>query len=477
MARRRHLPPFEFEVEGLGKGGAGVGRAPDGRPVQARPAPPGSRVAVVPYASKRGVWLARRSHLVRPAPGGVAPRCAVFGLCGGCALQELDLASQRAAKRDAAIADVAEGLGVSAASLAERCLVHPTRGADQAYGYRNKVELTFAPSRYLDEAAHAAGESIRGRWLGFHAQGRFDRAVDAARCELIDDAANALLGALRRLVLVEDDQPLWDARAHTGIWRHALLRRADATGQPLVGLYTSSSADPAAVARVAEGLRATALPPGQRLRGVLWIVNDGVADVARGETREVFGEATLTERLGGVDFELSVESFFQTNTPGAEVLARTVAEALGGGGGVLLDLYCGIGSLGLAIGGAFDRIVGVEEVEAAIADARVNAARAGVEGTWLAARVEDALDALEPELEGAAIVVDPPRAGLHPRVARRLAAVRSARLVYVACKPGSLGRDAAVLEAGGWRLTDLFTVDLFPQTGHVEMVARVERAV
>lgn len=474
--KRKRMPPFEVEITGLGKGGAGVGVAPDGRPVRVKPAPPGSRVAVVPSGQKRGVWLARRTHMVRPAVAHVSPDCAVFGLCGGCALQELALSAQRAAKWELAVRDVAEGMGLSPEGLHERVRVHPIRGDTAGYGYRNKVELTFAPARYLSQADHDAGEPIAGRWLGFHAPGRFDRVADTARCSLIDPAANHLLCALRQLVLRDDPQPLWSARAHQGVWRHALLRRGEATGEHLVGLYTTSQADPEQVERVAQGLLQTPLPDGARLVGVVWIHNDGVADVARGDIARVWGAPYLTERLRGVAFQLSVHSFFQTNTRGAERLVDTVEEALDGAGGTLLDLYCGIGSLGLALAKGFERVLGIEEVEQAVADARVNAARAGVVGRWQAGRVEHLLEVLEPELEGASIVVDPPRVGLHPKVSRRLATVRSGRLVYVACKPASLGRDAAILEAGGWRLSDLWTVDLFPQTGHVEQVARFVRA-
>lgn len=452
---RRRLPPFEVEIERLGPKGVGVGMAPDGREVVVRPAPPGGRVAVVPTSSKRGVWSARRTALIRPPADGARPPCDVFGTCGGCQLQELALDAQRAAKLAWALREV---------DPPEDVRVHPVRGAPDGYGYRNKVELSFGPRRYLDPERHAAGEPIDGRFLGFHAPGRFDRVVDVTRCWLASPGMDAALQVARAHTLGPDVRPPYDNRTHTGFWRHLLLREGRRTGQRLAVMYTTSEGEETDVAPVAEALRAAGVD------GVQWAVNDGVADVARGEVRRTWGRDTIEERLGQVRLRLSAHSFLQTSTEGAEVLYDTVGEALvGGGRRTLIDLYCGIGAIGLYLADRFERIEGIEEVADAVRDARVNAARNSVDATFREARVEDALQTWSGE--EVAIVVDPPRAGLHPKVARALAETRAAALVYVACHPGSLGRDRRILDVG-WRMTDLWTVDLFPQTGHVEVVAR-----
>ncbi|MFT4622337.1 MAG: 23S rRNA (uracil1939-C5)-methyltransferase [Myxococcota bacterium] len=461
--RRHHLPPCEIEITGLGDKGLGRGEAPDGKPIFIRGAPPGSRVHVRPFKKKKGTWHARRLHMVRPPPGAVEPPCPLFGLCGGCVLQELPLAAQVQARQTMALEQVARTLPLDGVRL------HPPRSTGRAYGYRNKVELSFGVGRYLSEADHAAGLPIAGRFLGFHAPGRFDRVVDADHCLLVDDPLNRALKAVRSVALDDGAPPPWDARAHTGFWRHLRLRHGTRTDQVLVGLYTASpTADEGEwVARVAEALRAD-----PEVVGVVWLINDSVADVARGDVRQTWGVPWLEERLGQVTYRLSLDAFFQTNTAGAELLYDTIGEALGDGGGHLLDLYCGTGAIGLYLADRFDRITGIEEVESAVADARANAERNGVVGEWHQARVEAALDTLP---EGARVVVDPPRAGLHPKVAKRLARTSGDTLVYVACNPASLGRDGAILAEGGWRLADVWTVDLFPQTGHVELVGRFVR--
>ena len=468
----RFLEPFELEILRLESGGVGVGEAPDGRPIHVRAAPPGSRLRVVPYERRKGVWKARRDLVVRPAPEAVAPRCAQFGPCGGCALQEVSADGQASLKHDLALREIARGLGGDLA--ARGVIVHPPRRAPAGFGYRNRVELTFGNRRWLTEAEQAAGLPMEGRFLGFHAPARFDRVVDAPRCELVSEAANQVITVLREGLLDDALPPVWDPKKQAGYWRHVMIREARG-GALLVVIYTASGEEPR-IDAVATRLLAAALPDGARVVGVQHVENDGVADVARGAVRQTWGFASLDERLGGVTFRLSPTSFFQTNTAGAEVLYDAVGEALGDAGGTLLDLYCGIGSIGAYLstrpGARFDEVIGIEENPAAVEDAITNAARNGLTARYVASKVEDALAAWSGR---PAVVVDPPRVGLHPKVTKALAAFDASALVYVACNPGSLGRDGAVLEAGGYRLAELWTVDLFPQTGHVEAVGRFVR--
>ncbi|MBW1876728.1 MAG: 23S rRNA (uracil(1939)-C(5))-methyltransferase RlmD [Deltaproteobacteria bacterium] len=461
----------------MGKWGTGLGSTPEAQEVQVRFAPPGSRVHAVPTGRKKGVWTARRTALIRPPLAWTPPRCPSFALCGGCALQELRLDAQRVAKDAYGRSLVEDGLRRGGRDLSVSVRVHAPRGIASPYEYRNKVELSFGPSRFLREEALRRGEPIEGRFLGFHAPGRYDRVVDVDRCHLVGESLNRLLAVTRAVALSEDAPSPYDPRDHSGFWRHLVLRRGMATGQTLAVLHTAPADERgvAAAARWGEAVRAADLGA-STLAGALWVENAGLADVVRGEVREVWGRDWFEEQVLGRTFRLSATSFFQTSTAGAELLYRTVGEALGEGGGTLLDLYCGVGTIGLVLADRFDRVLGVEERAEAVADAQANAERNGVDwAEWRAGRVEDVLDLLQTEGALRAIVVDPPRPGLHPRVAEHLSQAVAEVLVYVACNPASLGRDAAVLMEGGWRLTDLWTVDLFPQTGHVEMVGRFSR--
>ncbi len=456
---RRRLAPFEAEITALGPKGQGRTVAPDGRPAVVRFGVPGGRVLVRPTGRKRGVWRGVRTALIRPPPNYVEPPCPLFGRCGGCALQELPLARQRELKMARAKEDVGDAPW------------DPTvRGTASAYAYRNKIELSFGTSQYLDETSHRAGVPIDGRFLGFHTPGRFDRVVDVERCALVDETMNQTLAAMRAQVLVPGAPPPYDPRTHEGFFRHLLLRRGE--GGVLVGLFTvsPSASERGFVERIAS--RMLDLPD---VSGFVWFRNDGVADVAQGEVEQIWGEPTLQIALGTTRFTLDPRAFFQTNTAAAAVLYATIGEALGSGHRLLLDLYCGAGSIGIFLADRSRELLGVESVPEAVENARRNAAANGVRARFLAARVEQVLDRLSGG-PGVAAVVDPPRAGLHPKVADALASASLEVLVYVACNPASLGRDRRRLEAGGWVLERCWAVDLFPQTGHLEVVARFVRS-
>lgn len=456
MPRRRLPPPFPVRIQRLEPKGFG-GATVEGREVRVRHAPPGALVEACPVTRRRGVLVARRGALLEPPPEAVDPRCPLFGTCGGCALQELPLPAQRAARNDLVLRQVGPLEGVE---------VGDPVGDDAAYGYRNRVELTFGTRRHVPETEWAAGVTGEGRFLGFHAPERFDRLVDVAACHLVSPALNQVLGAARAQTLASSLPP-WDARAHTGFWRHLLLRET-ATGDRMAAVFTAPPPSPEADAEI-QAL-ADALPG---VSGVAWYVNPGVADAATGALRAVpRGRDWLEERLGTLTFRLSPTSFFQTNTRGAEVLCGVVAGAAGTGRR-LLDLYCGTGALGLWLAPGFDEVVGVETWAPAVADAEANARRNGVSHARFLHGEVEALAG--PDLVADVVVVDPPRAGLHPRAAAWLADHPARRLVYVACNPASLGRDRGILEAGGWRMASLQAVDLFPQTAHMEAVAAFTR--
>ncbi len=451
MGRRKNRPPISVSLDRLEERHAS-GLDADGVRWKVRAAPVGAAVRAQPGRKQ----TARRLGIDTPAPDQVEPTCPAFGMCGGCQLQEMPLSSQRREKR----------------AMLERLLgfpVPPLRGAPDGYRYRNKLELSFGPRAYVPEADKDAPME-EGAFLGLHPPGWFSKIVPLEGCPLGTAAMNRVIAE----VVAAGLAPAWDNRTHTGVWRHLVLRDGGSPQAPqvLASLVTSSAADPDAVRAL--GDRIGALPG---VRGVLWIVTDRQAEVSTGELREVLvGVANVAVDLGRVTLRLPHDAFFQVNTSGARVLFDEIEDLLPETT-VIADLYCGVGAIGLSLAaaeGGPQRVIGVETVPAAIECARENAASMGVSGEWHVGRVEDLLDGLDLP-EDCALIVDPPRAGLHPRAARFLAGFGAQTLIYVACSPRSLVRDRAVLEAGGWRLDAARGVDLFPQTLHLEVVARFVR--
>lgn len=438
------------QMDGFGSDGSGTGLDERGRRWAVRAGAPGS-VVQVGGRPKAGVLL----ETVTAAADQVAPRCAQFGVCGGCQWQQMPLERQRAEKQ-AALARLLAPLGG---------IDHGLHGMGDGYAYRNKVELSFGENRYLTRAELKTDVKRSGRFLGMHAPGRFDRLVDAPRCELVSAHANDVLTRARADTL-GSPWALWDPVAHTGFWRHLGLREG-AEGL-LVCLYTTPG-QPEHAAWLAHHA------PTWGAAGVLWFETDRPADAAAGTLRAVLhGVDHVVERLAGLRFTLSPSAFFQVNPVGAELLCATVATAAGTGD-TLVDLYCGTGALGLACARSFRRVVGIDNNETSIVNARANATANGIEATFLAGEVHERVRELGMGVRPV-VIVDPPRVGLHPDALAFVAGLDAAALVYVACRPTSLLRDGLHLIEAGWRCTDRWAVDLFPQTGHVEVVTRLERA-
>ncbi len=471
---------LELTVESLAFGGEGIARA-DGKVRFVPGALPGERVLAAPAQQRRQYDRMRLVEVLQPSPHRRPAQCPHTRVCGGCALQTLDYSAQLEAKA-AQVRDCLERIG--------RVQVPewgPPVPSPQTAAYRNKMEYTFAIRGWREDGPPPA--PFPSPALGLHVPGRFDAVFDLERCILPSAASLLAVEAVRRFAR-EHALEAWRSDGDTGLLRHLIVREGARTGEILVGLVTRRD-----VPIISElGPLLARQVPG--LVGAVLVVNDTLASVARGDTERVlFGRPFLRERLGGLSFTLSLQSFFQTNTRGAETLIEVVHQCLGPGrdpgpggepitGGRLLDLYCGAGTLGLALAGSFSEILGVEQNAAAVADARATAEANGIaHARFIRAPVEDwlegkALEAGEPPRSpfDGGVLVDPPRTGLHPRAVRGVCALAPSWILYVSCNPSTLARDVALLVDGGYRPTRLRVVDMFPHTAHVESVLLLERA-
>jgi len=453
VAKPRRGDRITIAIDDLAFGGEGVGRA-GGYVVFVRGGLPGDRLTVKIVDSRARFGRAEIEAVEEASPHRVAAPCVYFGRCGGCRLQHMTYDAQLAFK-EKQVRDCLQRLG----GLAEFDL-RPIVRAPEIFGYRNKMEFTVAG---------AVGDAR----IGLHEAERYDVVLDIERCLLQSETMNTLLDEMRQQAR-ERRLSVYDQQSGEGLLRFVTLREGRRTGEVMANIVAVAP-DVEALAPVAEALRARV----PATTSVVLNVNGKKASVAVGTEEHVLhGRDHITERLDDVTFQVSANSFFQTNTRQAERLFEIVAEAAAlVGSEILMDLYSGTGAISLLLARRCRRVYGIEVADAAVADAVRNAAANGITNcTFLSGEVRHVLPALLAEgVRADVVVADPPRAGFHPKALKSLATLAPARIVYVSCNPATLARDVGDLAHHGYRLEWVQPVDMFPHTPHIEAVARLCR--
>ncbi len=417
---------------------------------------PGQKVRAQVFKKKSSGVEARLEEVVERSPlEREEGMCSHYTLCGGCTYQtlrheeELKL-KERQVKRLLENAQIQIGKWEG---------IEP---APSETGYRNKCEFSFGDEEKGGDLA-----------LGMRKRMSHYEVVTLKDCNIIDkDYLKIVEGTLA--FFQERKVPFYHKLRHDGSLRHLVVRKGSATGEILVNLVTSSEV-PFSVEDFKQML--LALPLEGTICGILHSVNDGLADVVRSdEMNLLYGREYFIERLFDLEFKVSVYSFFQTNSAGAEKLYSIVKEFAGEVENKLVfDLYCGTGTIGQIMAEAGSKkVIGIELIEEAVAAANENAKRNHLENcTFLAGDVLQKVDELEdkPDL----IIVDPPRDGIHPKAIGKIIGFGAPEIVYVSCKPTSLARDLEIFQKEGYRIERVKLMDMFPRTVHIETVVGLQR--
>jgi 23S rRNA (uracil1939-C5)-methyltransferase len=453
---------IELTIDQVAFGGKGITRV-EGMAVFVDGTVPGDRVLAQVIKKKKSYAEARVVELLAPSAQRVTPPCTCSGRCGGCKWQFLDYAYQLLYKQQH-VRDALEHI-----ALIKDVPVHATIGSEMIYGYRNKMEFSCSNRRWLLPEELGREDVVRGMALGLHVPGTFDKVMDIEACLLQPELGNRILGDVRSHIQ-SSSLPPYDLRSHEGFWRFLVLRHSVAFDEWMVNLVTSWEALDE-VRPLAEALTA-------RYPNVATVVNNistRVSGVATGE-REItlHGPGVILEKIGPFTFELSANSFFQTNTRGAARLYEAVKHyAALTGGETVLDLYCGTGTIAIYLADQAREVIGLEVVEGAVADARRNCARNGIANCrFIAGDVRHTLAqvGVRPEV----MVIDPPRSGMHADVVKQVMALGPAKIVYVSCNPATMARDLVLLKEA-YEVAEVQPVDMFPHTFHIEAVARLQR--
>lgn len=466
----------QLDVEGLDPNGDGVARTADNFVVFVEGGLPGDRVEAEITHRARRFARARLSRLVRPSPHRVAVPCAVAEECGGCPLMGLAYPAQLDARRKLVV-DALERIGGVRGAAG---LVRPVRGMARPWEYRNKAQYPVA----RDASGRLA--------IGFYRR-RSHEVVPALDCR-VQHPTNVRLAAAARDALEELGLAPYDESTGRGLVRHVTARVSRATGEGLLVVVTAGEPLPAPGVLDELARRVKARVP--ELVGVVQNINPRRTNVILGrENRLVWGRDWIEERVGHLRLRLYATAFFQVNTEQAGVLYGEVRERIRAyqeergrtlPSGRLLDLYCGVGGIGLSAADLVGEVVGVEEVKDAVADAQANASLNGIPNArFVAGLVEEVLPqeaaAAAASGEPLMVVVDPPRKGLDVRVVETLAKTPPDLFVYVSCSPATMARDLrqfmekAAAQGARYRWGPVQPVDMFPHTAHVEAVTHLIR--
>jgi 23S rRNA (uracil1939-C5)-methyltransferase len=426
---------------------------------------PGDVVDIMLTKNKKDWAEAKVLKIVQASKDRIEPFCQHFGSCGGCKWQMLPYYKQLEFKQQEAEQNLIRIGKVTGANML------PIIGADTQKFYRNKLEFTFSNKRYLttDEIGNENIDALQNS-LGYHAPRVFDKTISIYECFLMDDVNNRIRNSMREIA-TKNNYPFYDIKEHTG-WLRNMIIRFCTTGELMVNLCINYE-DVDNTKIIMEGLLA-AVP---EITTLLYTINPKWNDTIYDLTPVVyFGKGYVTEKLENFEFIISPKSFFQTNTKQAEKLysiTRDFAQLTGEE--IVYDLYCGTGSIGIFVSPQAKKIIGVELVEDAIEDAKKNAANNNItHAEFFAGDVikicNDDFFAMNGRPD--VVITDPPRAGMHDKLVTKLLEIAAPVIVYVSCNTATMARDILLLSEK-YTVEKTQPVDMFPQTHHIECVARL----
>ena len=390
------------------------------------------------------------------------PFCKHFGICGGCKWQMLPYEKQLAYKQQEA-EQVLKRIGKI--DLPE---VKPIIGSGNTIRYRNKLEFTFSNKRYLtSDEINKSKEIPQENALGYHAPRIFDKIIDITECWLMDDINNFIRNTIR-LYAIENKLSYYDIKEHTGFLRNIMLRYCD-TGELMLNLVVGYE-DDIEIKKLADFL----LQRFPSITTLLYTINqkwnDSIYDL---QPKIYFGKGYVHEKLEDFTFKISPKSFFQTNTKQAQQLYSVVRDfAELKGNEVVYDLYCGTGSIGIFVSKNAKKVIGVDVIAESIEDAKENALLNDLDKcSFFSGDVIDVCTEAFFEKNGKPdiVITDPPRAGMHEKLIKKLLEISAPKIIYVSCNVATQARDINLLNEK-YSVEKIQPLDMFPHTHHIECV-------
>jgi len=451
---------IELWVDNLAYGGEGIARV-DGFVIFIRGAVPGDRIIARIFKKRKGYANASIIEILDPSPARIPSPCKYSGHCGGCNYQYLDYDTQLFYKREHVI-DSIKRLG-----SIEDVKVNETIPSEEKYGYRNKMEFSFSDRKWILPEDYIKTDENKELALGLHVPGTFYKVIDIDTCLLQHNEGNSILKTVKEYTL-ESKIPAYGLKSHEGFWRFLTLRYSKSFDEWMVNIVTSDNGYDLLMS-LAEILH-------KKYNNISTIVNNinrKKAAIAVGEEEVLLsGKGYIKEMIGEYEFQVSANSFFQTNTQGAEKLYGKVLEfAELSGKENVVDLYCGTGTIPIFLSKYAGEIIGMEISESAVIDAKNNCSINGVNNCrFIPGDIKDTISDLNSKPD--VLIIDPPRSGIHKDIINVIMEIGVKKMVYVSCNPATMARDIGIMSPK-YRIEEIQPVDMFPHTYHIETVAKL----
>ncbi|MFY0605127.1 MAG: 23S rRNA (uracil(1939)-C(5))-methyltransferase RlmD [Cyclobacteriaceae bacterium] len=447
-------------IDGISADGKSVGRH-DKRVYFVKDAAPGDVVDIRVVGKQKKFFLGEVIHFHQQSPDRTDSFCEHFGTCGGCKWQHIQYDAQLRHKQEHVDFNLRKISGIDLPEL------QPIIGSANTTYYRNKLEYTFSNKRWLTREEIEQGDELSRNALGFHIPRRFDKILDINHCWLQADPSNEIRLAVKAYAEA-NELPFFDLQSQEGLLRNLIIR-SSTTGDLMVIVQFFHN-DEKAISGLMNHLKDNF----SQISSLMYIINEKKNETFYDLPVHTFaGEPFIHEEMEGLKFRIGPKSFYQTNSVQAYELYKVTRDFADlKGDEVVYDLYTGTGTIANFIAKSAKKVVGVESVEEAIIDARINSAINGIINTTFIAG--DMKDMMNDEFVASygrpdVIITDPPRAGMHQKVVEMLNRIKPDKLVYVSCNPATQARDLELLSEC-FVVEKIQPVDMFPQTHHVENV-------
>ena len=447
---------IELTISDLAFGGRGISKQ-DELVFFVKDAIPNQKVIAKISKIKKNYVEAYSIETLKESKDQIETVCEHFRWCGGCTTQQLEYQKQLHYKQKQ-ISDILNKIA------GEKDLeINPIIGCDQPFFYRNKMEYTFSGTPW-----YIADESYDDVVLGLHVPKRFDKILNINKCHINHDVFNDILNISRKIAVKENMVP-YHVRKHTGFLRFLVIRIGVHTNEVMVNLVTAGH-KPEIIKPLVDAL----IEKVPSIKSIVNTINTQKSNIASGTSKLVYGKESINEKIGEYTFKISANSFFQTNSYQVKTLYDYIIKTADfKKDDIVYDLYCGTGTIGIYLARNVKHVYGIEIVEDAIKDAKINAEINDIKNIdFYCGDLKDILDSetMDNIDKPTTVIVDPPRPGLHPNTVKNLLKLSPKKIVYVSCNPATMARDLEILISKKYTIQDLQPIDMFPHTPHVECV-------